>query len=133
MGICFFGAGGRTRTGTLSPAVDFESTTSTNSITPAGVNSILLCLTLLHHRPFAVPDKIFGLTPFLDFIDRGTHCAFASSATGSAQARGHHTGKCVFWYFGIIQHPFQNSKGKFYLRRKKQIPHSGCLLFLQAL
>ena len=31
-----FGAGGRTRTGTLSPAVDFESTTSTNSITPAG-------------------------------------------------------------------------------------------------
>ena len=33
----FIGAGGRTRTGTLSPAVDFESTTSTNSITPAGV------------------------------------------------------------------------------------------------
>ncbi len=30
-----FGAGDRTRTGTLSPAVDFESTTSTNSITPA--------------------------------------------------------------------------------------------------
>ena len=30
-----YGAGGRTRTGTLSPAVDFESTTSTNSITPA--------------------------------------------------------------------------------------------------
>ena len=34
----YFGAGGRTRTGTLSPAVDFESTTSTNSITPAGVS-----------------------------------------------------------------------------------------------
>ena len=33
-----FGAGDRTRTGTLSPAVDFESTTSTNSITPAGVS-----------------------------------------------------------------------------------------------
>ena len=31
----FIGAGDRTRTGTLSPAVDFESTTSTNSITPA--------------------------------------------------------------------------------------------------
>ena len=31
-----YGAGDRTRTGTLSPAVDFESTTSTNSITPAG-------------------------------------------------------------------------------------------------
>ena len=29
------GAGGRTRTGTPSLAVDFESTTSTNSITPA--------------------------------------------------------------------------------------------------
>ena len=28
-GSSFFGAGGRTRTGTLSPAVDFESTTST--------------------------------------------------------------------------------------------------------
>ena len=35
------GAGDRTRTGTLSPAVDFESTTSTNSITPAGVNGII--------------------------------------------------------------------------------------------
>ena len=31
----FRGAGGRTRTGTLSPAVDFESTTSANFITPA--------------------------------------------------------------------------------------------------
>ncbi len=29
------GAGDRTRTGTVSPPVDFESTTSTNSITPA--------------------------------------------------------------------------------------------------
>ena len=29
MGRPVFGAGGRTRTGTLSPAVDFESTTST--------------------------------------------------------------------------------------------------------
>ena len=31
-----YGAGDRTRTGTLSPAVDFESTSSTNSNTPAG-------------------------------------------------------------------------------------------------
>jgi len=37
--------------------------------------------------PFAVPDKIFGLTHFLDFIDRGTHCALAASATGSARTR----------------------------------------------
>ena len=35
------GAGDRTRTGTLSPAVDFESTTSTNSITPAGASGII--------------------------------------------------------------------------------------------
>ena len=33
---CFYyGAGGRTRTGTVSLPVDFESTTSANSITPA--------------------------------------------------------------------------------------------------
>ena len=33
------GAGGRTRTGTPSLAVDFESTTSANSITPARTRS----------------------------------------------------------------------------------------------
>ena len=38
--------------------------------------------------PFAVPEKIFGLTPFLDFFDRCTRCALALSATGGAQARG---------------------------------------------
>ena len=36
-----YGAGDRTRTGTLSPAVDFESTTSTNSITPADATRTL--------------------------------------------------------------------------------------------
>ena len=40
-GLIHFGAGDRTRTGTLSPAVDFESTTSTNSITPAGAGVII--------------------------------------------------------------------------------------------
>ena len=35
------GAGGRTRTGTPSLAVDFESTTSTNSITPALLSVII--------------------------------------------------------------------------------------------
>ena len=39
--VFLFGAGDRTRTGTLSPAVDFESTTSTNSITPAGTGHII--------------------------------------------------------------------------------------------
>ena len=34
-GICFFGAGDRTRTGTVSLPVDFESTTSANSTTRA--------------------------------------------------------------------------------------------------
>lgn len=33
----FLGAGGRTRTGTVSLPVDFESTTSANSITPAQI------------------------------------------------------------------------------------------------
>ena len=40
-GFIQFGAGDRTRTGTLSPAVDFESTTSTNSITPADITRTL--------------------------------------------------------------------------------------------
>ena len=31
----YYGAGGRTRTGTVSLPMDFESITSTNSITPA--------------------------------------------------------------------------------------------------
>jgi len=35
----FFYAGGRTRTGTVSPPVDFESTTSANSITPASISN----------------------------------------------------------------------------------------------
>ena len=37
-GLCLFGAGDRTRTGTLLPAADFESATSTNFITPAYLN-----------------------------------------------------------------------------------------------
>ena len=54
----------------------------------------LLCLCDEHLRqpvlrisPFAVSEKSFGLTHFLAFFDRGTHCALASSATGSARAR----------------------------------------------
>ncbi len=39
--VSFLDAGDRTRTGTLSPAVDFESTTSTNSITPADITRTL--------------------------------------------------------------------------------------------
>ena len=35
--------------------------------------------------PFAVPEKIVGLTLSLDFFDRGTINQLASSATGSAR------------------------------------------------
>ena len=52
-----FGAGGRTRTGTLSPAVDFESTTSTNSITPAGCDFFrtdIICLNRLKCKHFFI-------------------------------------------------------------------------------
>lgn len=34
-----FGAGDRGRTGTVSPPPDFESGTSANSITPAGIHN----------------------------------------------------------------------------------------------
>ena len=37
----FFGAGGGTRTHTMSPPTDFESVTSTNSITPAITEAII--------------------------------------------------------------------------------------------
>ncbi len=40
-GIPLFGAGGGTRTHTMSPPTDFESVTSTNSITPA-CNSVII-------------------------------------------------------------------------------------------
>ncbi len=42
IGVHIDGAGGRTRTGTVSLPVDFESTTSANSITPANLFSNLL-------------------------------------------------------------------------------------------
>ena len=38
----FGGAGGRTRTGTVSLPVDFESTTSANSITPAKLTRVII-------------------------------------------------------------------------------------------
>lgn len=38
---------------------------------------------------FAVPEKITGLTLFLDFFDRGSALCLASSAAGSARQRPH--------------------------------------------
>ena len=39
VGFFWFGAGDRGRTGTVSPPPDFESGTSANSITPAGIHN----------------------------------------------------------------------------------------------
>ncbi len=39
MNRVFFGAGDRGRTGTVSLPLDFESSTSANSITPAGIRN----------------------------------------------------------------------------------------------
>ena len=47
------GAGGRTRTGTPSLAVDFESTTSTNSITPAYNKNIIVYSAAKSKKNFA--------------------------------------------------------------------------------
>ena len=55
----FFGAGDRTRTGTLSPAVDFESTTSTNSITPANTGCNALYYTALYPKFQEISSKKF--------------------------------------------------------------------------
>ena len=52
------GAGGRTRTGTLSPAVDFESTTSANSITPARRLLILTHCIIQIKRNFHVNQSL---------------------------------------------------------------------------
>ena len=48
--------------------------------------------------PFVVPDKIFGLTLILDFIDHGTRLCPALSATGSAGQRGrpYIEEKCIY-------------------------------------
>ena len=55
------GAGDRTRTGTLSPAVDFESTTSTNSITPAKATCIIHEFTLICKRKITIGIGTGGL------------------------------------------------------------------------
>ena len=44
--VSSYGAGGGTRTHTMSPSADFESATSTNSITPADV-----CLLIIQDAP----------------------------------------------------------------------------------
>jgi hypothetical protein len=59
--FCFFvvfGAGDRGRTGTVSPPLDFESSTSANSITPAKLDLIIQHIISKHKRKFSF-FKIF--------------------------------------------------------------------------
>ena len=107
-----FGAGDRTRTGTLSPAVDFESTTSTNSITPAGVITLNCCRKMFGCRPVAVPDDRLGVNAFVARRPQPL-AQVAVSATGGAPIAPHHTGRCNFDYHRIIHYLFQNSKENF--------------------
>ena len=75
MGICFFGAGDRTRTGTLSPAADFESATSTISshrqvcisfsVTSRRWLFIVAALRRRMSPSFAVPDDRLGVNAFV--------------------------------------------------------------------
>lgn len=51
------GAGGRTRTGTVSLPVDFESTTSANSITPA---SGALIVYTIHSQNATLCRRLFS-------------------------------------------------------------------------
>ena len=101
----FIGAGGRTRTGTMSPSVDFESTTSTNSITPAGVEK------LHYSRAFACcgARQLPCCRRSCVFCRPLPLAQFAPPASGSAHFAPHHTGRC----FCIIHHYFENSKRKF--------------------
>ena len=61
----YIGAGGRTRTGTVSLPVDFESTTSANSITPANFggemgirtpDTVVTVYMISNHAPSASSD-----------------------------------------------------------------------------
>ena len=56
--LLFSGAGSRARTGTVSPPVDFESTTSTNSIIPANwINCLFIII-----RPGVKCKSVFMLS-----------------------------------------------------------------------
>ena len=60
---CFFGAGGGTRTHTMSPSTDFESVTSANSITPAYISPPLRTTDILYHsfmEKSSTPEEFLG-------------------------------------------------------------------------
>ena len=86
----FIGAGGRTRTGTLSPAVDFESTTSTIPSHRQGVVQLLRC-----NRFFLLrcPISSLLLSNFVSYRPLPL-ARVAPPATGGASPAPHHTGKC---------------------------------------
>ena len=75
---------------------------------------------------FAVPYQIFGLTLFLDLIDRGTHCAFASSATGSAQARDYLLRSLSRYRDGLLFVDCRMNSGR---KAKKNTTRLGGVLF----
>ena len=106
-----FGAGDRTRTGTLSPAVDFESTTST----------------IPSHRQKLDPAYIYGRLSgcgarYLPRLSKAVVsyrplpiAQVASSATGGAPIAPHHTGRCldsIHQDLGNIKWKISNKRGK---------------------
>ena len=64
----YTGAGDRTRTGTLSLAVDFESTTSTNSITPAITRIVYTILIKISSRNCIYITTILKIVLLLTFF-----------------------------------------------------------------
>ncbi len=117
-GLYWFGAGDRTRTGTLSPAVDFESTTSTNSITPAGVINYItipasrICFSLsgFSPSPVAVPGVLLGANACVAHRPQPLP-RVAPHASGGAPLgpQFHHTGISLH----SIHHLPENSKCNF--------------------
>ena len=62
-GTPYFGAGGGTRTHTMSPSTDFESVTSANSITPAYISPSLRTTGILYHsfmEKSSTPEEFLG-------------------------------------------------------------------------
>ena len=119
-GIPYFGAGGRTRTGTMSPSVDFESTTSTNSITPAGV--IVVPSLRLYRLLHLLRCPVCALPLRACVAHRPLPLArVAPPATGGASLapQFHHTGRWCIWYLDSILHSFENSKNYFFVFRKR--------------
>ena len=96
-GNCCFGAGGGTRTRTMSPPTDFESVTSANSITPA--YSIFITHKSLVLVTLAVPDdsmlphlacrprRLLRLRCFIHRMRSAQNCQFHHTGLFNLQQR----------------------------------------------